>query len=399
MIYVYILLLRIVGYLEGTPKIIAFLIVFSLMSYSTGKRIPLKELHKISKYNFYAILISLSMIVHGFIFGKVMVRDIAVLLSFWIWLVFSYTYFKDKTISQCLKFVLISFLIFNIANYIIFKLFFGAQKIGINNTMSMFGVFGYRIYFPLASGANVFAAQLAFNCLIVLYFIKTSANKYLYILIYAFYIMMLVLADSRLLLFLATIFSFIYWFSLNTLITFFKKFWWAIGIGLFAFLYVFYNTNLFDSFKRAGELEGRALSRVKIWGIAKEVIFSDYHFLTGRGLNGFAEGMPESFKKTFHGQHLQTSHNFLIQTIIDFGVLGVIIILYLIFEILKMVLKLKSSIINVLIIMILLIGVTESIPSFYSTEPTLFFIAILSIILTHYERENTGIFKSSDVLS
>ena len=64
-----------------------------------------------------------------------------------------------------------------------------------------------------------------------------------------------------------------------------------------------------------------------------------------------------------------------------------------------MVLKLKSSIINVLIIMILLIGVTESIPSFYSTEPTLFFIAILSIILTHYERENTGIFKSSDVLS
>jgi hypothetical protein len=39
------------------------------------------------------------------------------------------------------------------------------------------------------------------------------------------------------------------------------------------------------------------------------------------------------------------------------------------------------------VVMLLFMGITESIPSFYSFEPTLFFIVILSIILTQNERE------------
>ncbi len=387
MIYFYVLLLRIVAYLEGPQKIIAFLIVFAMMSYSTIKRIPTKSLMKISKYNFYVLILGLSIFLHGLIFGEVLLRDVAVLLTYWIWLIFTFTYFKNKSIRQCLNYILITFLIFNIANLVYFKLYFGDQKAGINSIMSLLGIYGYRVYFPLSSGANIYASQLALNSLIVLYFFKLSKNKLLYAIIYLFYLYMLIIADSRLILMFSLAFSLIYWFSLNTLLTFFKKFWWAIGIFIFGFLFIFYGTNLFDSFKRAGELDGRALSRIEIWSLAKDVIFSDYHIITGYGLNGFENNLLESSQKIFEKQYLQTSHNFLIQNIIDFGIIGIVIILYLIFEILKMMRKLKSQIISILILMLLFMGVTESIPSFYSFEPTVFFIVILSIILTQNERE------------
>ena len=198
---------------------------------------------------------------------------------------------------------------------------------------------------------------------------------------------MLIIADSRLILMFSLAFSLIYWFSLNTLLIFFKKFWWAIGIFLFGFLFIFYGTNLFDSFKRAGELDGRALSRIEIWSLAKDVIFSDYHIITGYGLNGFENNLLESSQKIFDKQYLQTSHNFLIQNIIDFGIIGIVIILYLIFKILRMMRESKSLIISILIVMLLFMGITESIPSFYSFEPTVFFIVILAIILTQNERE------------
>ncbi len=387
MIYFYVLLLRIVAYLEGPQKIMAFVLLFGMMSYSTVKRIPTKSLTKISKYNFYVLLFCFGIVIHGLIFGNLLLRDVAVLLTYWIWLIFTFTYFKNKSIRQCLNYIFITFFIFNIANLLYFKFFFGDQKAGINSIMSLFGVYGFRVYFPLSSGANIYTSQLALNSLIVLYFFKASKNKLVYVIIYLFYLYMLVIADSRLILMFSLGFSLIYWFSLNTLLTFFKKFWWAIGILLFGFLFIFYGTNLFDSLKRAGELDGRALSRIEIWTLAKDVIFSDYHIITGYGLNGFENNLLESSKEVFDKQYLQTSHNFLIQNIIDFGIIGIVIILYLIFEILKKVVLLKSQIISILVVMLLFMGITESIPSFYSFEPTLFFIAILSIILTQNERE------------
>lgn len=389
MIYFYVLLLRIVAYLEGPQKIVAFLVVFSMMSYSTLKRIPTKKLVKLSKYNYYALLMCFAILIHGLIFGNVLIKNVAVLLTYWIWFIFTLTYFKNKKVEECLKYVMIAFLILNIANFIYFKLYFADQRSGINSIMSLFGIYGYRVYFPLSSGANIYTAQLALNSLIILYFFKLSKNNYLYIFFYLFYIYMLILADSRLILMFSLTFSLIYWFSLNTLLTFFKKFWWVIGIALFGFLYIFYGTNIFDSFKRSGELSGRTLSRVEIWSLAKDVIFSDFHIITGYGLNGFENNMLETTKGIFESQYLQTSHNFLIQNIIDFGIIGIVIILYLIFEILKMMRKLKSHIITNLVVMLLFMGITESIPSFYSFEPTIFFIVILTIILNQNERETS----------
>lgn len=399
MIYIYVLLLRIVAYLEGPAKIIAFLVVFGLMSFSTLNRIPFAKLHKITKYNYYALIISVLVIVHGLIFGKVYIKNVAVILTYWIWFVFTYNYFSKRTIRQALFYLLMAFLIFNAVDFLYFKLYFADQKIGINRILGYLGIHGYRIYFPLASGANVYAAQLALCALVVLYFVKTSSKKFLYIAIYAFYILMLVLVDSRLILLFTFLFSLVYWFSLKTIIEFCKKFWWALGLLLFGFLFVFYSTDYFDAVKRPGELEGRALSRIEIWSKAFEVIFSDLRAITGHGLNGFEENMKEAFKEVFQDQHLQTSHNFIIQNIIDFGLFGIVIILYLVFEILKITVRLRSQIITILIVMLLFMGITESIPTFYSFEATLFFIATLSIILTQNERKTDRLFEDSKLLS
>lgn len=399
MIYFYVLFLRIVAYLDGPQKILAFSGVFGLMAFSTIKRLPKKRLYKISKSNFYSILLILFIILHGLIFAKVQIRDIAVLSTYWIWFVFTLSYFKDKTIDESLKFILIGFLIFNLANYIHFKLFFADQKLGFNSIMAMFGVIDYRIFFPLSSGANIFTSQLSFNALLALYFFKISSKKVINILIFIFYLYMLVLADSRQIFLLTIIFSIIYFFSLKKVLSVLKKAWWIIGLCILGFLYIFYNSTIFDGFKRNGELDGGALSRIEIWSIAIKIIFEDFHLLVGHGLNGFENNIPETTKNVFENQNLQTSHNFILQNLIDFGIFGVIIIIVFIVNILKLILKLSSQIITILIVMILLIGITESIPSFYSFEPTIFFIAILSIILTRNERKNTGLFKDKHILS
>jgi hypothetical protein len=172
MIYFYVLLLRIVAYLEGPQKIIAFLFLFAMISYSTLKRTDLKRIIKISKYNYYALLLCFAIVLHGLISGNLLLRDVAVLLTYWIWFIFTFTYFRNKKIEECLKYIMIAFLIFNIANFIYFKLYFFDQKAGINSIMSLFGFYGYRVYFPLSTGANIYASQLALNSLLVLYFLK-----------------------------------------------------------------------------------------------------------------------------------------------------------------------------------------------------------------------------------
>ncbi len=387
MIYLFLLLLRIVAYLEGSQKIVWFIVVFALIAFSIIKRTPLKRINKIPKYTFYSFVTIIAVMVHGLIFGEVYIRDVAVLLTFWIWFVFTLTYFKNKTINQALRYLLITFLIYNISNYIFYVLYFSDQQRGINSIMGMFGVFGYRIYFPLSSGANIFTSQLALNALIALYFIKTTPKKLVHAIIYGFYIFMLILADSRLILFFTVLFSFIYWVSLTRIIYYLKKYWLGLSVLLIAFMYVFYGTSLFDAIKRPGEKTGEVISRIDIIGEALKVIVSDLRVIFGYGINGFETNMLDSVKESFDKQRLQTAHNFIFQCMIDFGIVGIIIILGLIYKLLRYMISLKSYIITILMVMILLMGTTESIPTFYSFEPTLFFIALVSLIIVKNERK------------
>lgn len=389
MIYLYVLLLRIIAYLEGPAKIILFIIVFGIIGWSVIKRTKFADINKVSKVKLYSFLTVIIILIHGFIFGVIYLRDFAVLLTYWVWFVFTYTYLKDKTIEEGLKYIFYSFLIFNVANYLFFELYYADQKLGINSILGVFGVFGYRIYFPLASGANVFTFQVAVNALISLHFIKNKSRNILYIAVYWFYLFILVLADSRLILVTTIFFSITYWFSFKTIIIFFKQYWYILSIFIVAFLFVFYNSSLFDGFKRANEKTGNAISRLEIWGYAIDVLISDFRIILGHGLNGLEMGLDEALKAKFETQSLQTSHNFIIQNIIDFGLVGLVIILFYIFKLVNMLIKLKSQIITTIVVMFLLIGTTESIPTFYSFEPTIFMIALLSIILVHYERKIT----------
>lgn len=387
MIYLYVLLLRIVAYLDGPPKIISFVVVFSLMGYSILKRTPFKDFNKVSKVKFYSFCLALIILIHGLIFGTIYLRDFAVLLTYWVWFVFTYTYLMDKTLEEALKYIFYTFLIFNIANYLFFELYFADQKSGMNTIMEMVGIVGYRIYFPLASGANVFTFQIGVNALLALYFVKNRNRNILYIAIFWFYMYILVLADSRIVLATTIFFTIIYWFSFKTIVVFFKKYWYVLSIFIVVFIFVFYNTTLFDGIKRTNERTGKALSRIEIWGYAIDFLIGDLRIFFGHGLNGLETGLDEELKIKFANENLQTSHNFIIQNIIDFGLVGLAIIMFYIFKLVDMLLKLKSQIITIIVIMFLLIGTTESIPTFYSFEPTIFIIALVSIILINYERE------------
>jgi hypothetical protein len=386
-IYLFLLLLRIVAFLEGPQKIASFVVVFGLIAFSILKRVDWNRANMISKYNVYSLLLVLAILLHGFIFGHIFLRDVAVLLTFWIWFVFTQIYFKDKSIEKILRYLLITFLVYNIANYLFYMLYYSDQQRGVNSIMGMFGVFGYRIYFPLSSGANIFTSQLGLNALIALYFIKTSPRKIINIGIYGFYIFMLVLADSRLILFFTIMFSFFYWISFKKTIYYLKKYWLGLSILLLLFMYVFYGTTLFDSIKRPGERSGEAFTRIDIIGEAIKVIFSDLRILFGYGINGFEANMADAASKTFENERLQTAHNFIFQTMIDFGVIGILVVLAFVFKLLRKLIHLKSYIVTILMVMILLMGTTESIPTFYSFEPTLFFIALVSLILVKHERE------------
>lgn len=398
MIYFYILLLRIVAYLDGQSKIISFIGVFLIMVYSIIKRTPIIGLNKAPKIHVYSLIILILIIIHSLLFRNFLIRDFAVLITYWVWFVFTYVYFKTRAIDNCLWYILITFLIYNVSNYIFYDIYFSHQFRGINTILKYFGVDGVRVYFPLSSGANVFTSQLALNALIVLHFIKTKPKKIIYIFIYCFYLFMLVMADSRLILLFMILFSGVYWFSLRTILLFFKKYWLILSLMIIVVMYIFYSTSLFDNIKRPGEREGIALSRIEIWEIAIKVIFDDYKFLIGHGLNGFENNISESIKETFKNQRLQTSHNFIIQSVIDFGVFGITLILVFLFNLLKKLPKLNSQIITILIIMILFMGGAESIPTFYSFEPTLFFIALTSIIYSRNERKNIRLFEDNILL-
>jgi len=387
MIYFFVLLLRLVAYLDGKEKILSFVGVFAIISFSTIKRSTLVNITKISKANFIALIVIFLIGCHSLILGQLQARDVAVLLTYWIWFVFTMAYFKNKTVEEGLYYILITFLIFNIANYVFFELFFADQKRGINALMRIFGFHGYRIYFPLSSGANVYTFQVGINALLALYFIKIRKSKIIYILIYWFYIFVLILADSRLILLFTFFFSFIYWYSLKSIIYVLKKYWVWVIISIIGLIFLFYNTSLFDIVKRPGEKTGEAVLRTDIWGYALNVIFDDYKCIMGHGLNGLETNIPIVLKESFEDQHLQTSHNFFLQNIVDFGLVGILLIIFLLYRILKMTMKLKSRIVTIIMIMFLFIGTTESIPTFYSFDATVFFIAIIALIITKHEGE------------
>ena len=90
----------------------------------------------------------------------------------------------------------------------------------------------------------------------------------------------------------------------------------------------------------------------------------------------------------FLDQKLQTTHNALLQYTVDFGIIGLGIFIFIFANLLTSSLRIKERIIFVLLIATFFYGITESIPTFYSFEPTLLFLSFAAILFLKNEREN-----------
>ncbi len=393
MSYFFVLLLRLVAYFEGVNKVYLFTLVCLLFGATIGWNILKKG--KIPKFILntiiYSTIIFAVVLLHTVIFSSLSVRDFAVLTTFYLWFTFLITRFWNTSIDESLKYILISFLLFNLTNYLYNEFFFYDARAGINSILAIFGIHGYRIYFPLSSGANINAAQVGLSSLVAVYlYIKTprGISKGGYLAVVVFHFMLLVLADSRLILLVTLMFSALVFFSFKKVINFLRKYWLLISLTIIGAMYIFYTTDILEFMKRSGEKSGSATNRFEIWQIAIDIIIQDFRIISGHGLNGFENSLETNLRASFSQENLQTSHNFILQTVIDFGVVGVLLSFYVIRLLIVKAHILGSYILKILMVAILIYGTTESIPTFYSFEATLYFLGVAAVIITQYERGN-----------
>ena len=392
MSYFFILLLRLVAYFEGSTKIVAFACVALLIgayivyNFALNRSSGAYLVRSLAFSLFILIIITLQ----TFLLSTITIRDIAVLITFLLWYIYVLSKFWQISISKALEFLFISFFIYNLVNYIIYQKYFSHEIIGMNSILTLLHINGYRISFPLSSGANINAAQIGLTTLIGAYLIKPfylSYKKIIYLLFTLFQLMLLVLVDSRLILLITLSFSFLIYFSFNKIINFLKKYWLILSLSLIGFMYIFYATDFLASIKRPGEKSGAAINRFEIWTVSMDIIGEDIKWIVGHGLNGLENGVNKRSMHRFSEQKLQTTHNLIIQTLMDFGVIGLIITFYLINKIVKRSNRINNQILKLLIAATLILGTTEAIPTFYSFEATLCFLGIVAIINIHYERK------------
>ncbi|MAZ26827.1 MAG: hypothetical protein CL868_07080 [Cytophagaceae bacterium] len=396
MSYLYVLLLRLIAYLEGKSKIFAFLLLIGFLLFSITINFLGKS--RTIGYLLYIVLgalgLSIILFIHTVWLSKLNLRDVAVITAYFLWFFYTCSKFWNRSLNYCLRYLLYSFLIYNVTNLVIYEMYYADIPLGINSIMKAFGIYGYRVYFPLASGANINTAQIGLCTILVAYFIKSSKDlklKLFYGFLGLLHFYLLVLADSRLVLFITFIFSISILISFYHLIVLIKRYWILVISTLSLVLIVFYSTDIFEFLKRPGESDSKFIDRIQIWKISIEVIFHDWHFISGYGLNGLENNLPRNILTEFKDQSLQTSHNFIFQYLIDFGVIGLVFFILGMQQLVQWSYAYKNRIILYLIIAIIIFGATESIPTFYSFEATLFFIGIIAIVTTRKLNEGENL--------
>jgi hypothetical protein len=389
MSYLYFLFLRVVSYLEGEDQIIGFAVFLALMVLSLNYLMPKKLDKKTATVFVNACIIGIIVVVHTAIISlEIELRDVTVVALYLIWFIYFTLKFRTKTINQALLFLLISFSIYNITNYVLFELYFYDTKWGYNQTLSYFNIVDYYAVYPLSSGRNVNSSQIGLMSILATYFFKVERRfpkKWIFLAISLAHIYFLVLADTRIAIGLTLLLTLSLFVNMKKMVDLIKTYWKLLIVAIFSFITVFYTTPLFDFLKREGELNPDNLNRIEIWTAAIRVIFDDIKFLFGHGINGFGKNFPPEWINFFLEQQLQTTHNALFQYMVDFGIIGVIAYLVLFVKLLDSSLRFKERIIFVLLIATFFYGITESIPTFYSFEPTILFLSLVAILFIKNE--------------
>lgn len=392
MSYLYFLFLRVVSYLEGNNQIIGFAAFLLLITVSVNFLMPKKLDKKTSTVFVNASIIGTIVVVHSAILSlELSLRDATVVALYLIWFIYFTLKFRTKTINQALLFLLVSFTIYNITNYILFELYFYDTKLGYNQTLSYFNIVDYYAVYPLSSGRNINSSQIGLMSILATYFFKIEKRflkKWIFLTISLAHMYFLVLADTRIAIGLTLLLTLSLFINMKKMVNLIKMYWKLTIVAIFSFITVFYTTPLFDFLKREGELNPDNLNRIEIWTAAIRVIFDDIKFLFGHGINGFGKNFPPEWINFFLEQNLQTTHNALLQYMVDFGLIGAIAYLLLFVKLLDRSLRVKERIIFVLLIATFFYGITESIPTFYSFEPTILFLSLAAILFMENERKS-----------
>ena len=392
MSYLYFLFLRIVSSLEGEDQVIGFTVFLLLMVLSLNYLAPKKLDKKTAVIFLNASIIVATVIGHSLISSsEIILRDITVLILYLIWFIYVTLKFRKKTTNEALLFLLISFSLYNITNYVLFEMYYYDAKFGYNQTLSYFNILDYYAVYPLSSGRNVNSSQIGLISILAMYFFKSESGyfkKMLFLVVSLAHIYFLVLADTRIAIVLTLFFTTTLFIDLSKIISLIKAYWKLALISIFIFITIFYLSPVFDFLKRDGELDSDNLNRIEIWTAAFQVIFDDLKLFFGHGLHGFGKNFPSDLIAYFLDQKLQTTHNALLQYTVDFGIVGLGIFIFIFANLLTRSLRIKERIIFVLLIATFFYGITESIPTFYSFEPTLLFLSLAAILFLKNEREN-----------
>ena len=170
--------------------------------------------------------------------------------------------------------------------------------------------------------------------------------------------------------------------GLRTLIRFMNQYWLPLVLVTLILVNIFYNTDIFQDFKRPGELEQEVIARPKIWLLALSYTFQDLGFLFGHGLNSFTEIISQE------STSLSTTHNIFLQILFDFGLAGIVFFGYFVQRTIRILYEYGDLNLMLIFISFFLYGCLESTPSYYTFTPTLIFIPFLIIV---YKLRNENI--------
>lgn len=371
----YIFFLRLISYLEGNDKIIATIVMFSVLTINILWLNKLKI--KLRKKDIPPLLIILYVFIHSFIFSEVTLQLLGIIFSYFLWYLFLKNKFKNDSTYIAVKFLVYSLIIYNLINFIWYKIEYSHLKTGINKTLSLFNILAYRVNFPMASGLTINSIQIGLTSLLTLYLFKNCNKllaKLLFLILYFWNIYLLIVLDSRSPLLISLILGVLIGFGFKKIISIITRYWILLAVTAIFIVQIFYNTDIFENFKRSGELAENFFNRPKIWGLALSNTFEDLRLLFGHGINSFG-GIVSSETENLH-----TTHNIFLQILYDFGLFGIVIMSFFIRK--TMIILLKSRDINLTIIFVsfFLYGCLESVPSYYTFTVTLIFISVLVII-------------------
>lgn len=383
MSYFYFFFLRLISYFEDSDKIIATIVFFSFLI------LHILWLNKwkinLRKQDLYLIVIILYLLIHSLIFSTITLQLIGILSSYILWYFFFKIKFKNKSTYVAIKFLVFSLVIYNVINFIWFKVEYGDLRTGINTTLGFFNIVAYRVNFPMASGMTINSIQIGLTSLLTLYVIKNAdrlSTKILFRIFYFWNIYLLVVCDSRSPLLISLALGVIVGFGFKNIISLITRYWIALVLFAIISVQIFYNTDIFASIKRPGELSDEFFSRPKIWGMAIAHSFDDFRFLFGHGINTFGEMISEQ------NDNLRTTHNIFLQILYDFGIFGILIMSFFLYKIMRILLKIGDMNLTIIFVSFFLYGCLESVPSYYTFTVTLIFVSLIVII---YKTKNEHI--------